>query len=234
MIAVLLALVLTTDRAPLADEWGYRPAENSKVEVNPPSLTWVHEKGATGYDVQWASTPDLNNATTIEKLRWPVYTHNKTFQPGQYWWRYRLHDSSGASAWSKARTFTVPPSAAPFPQPTMAELKERIPQSHPRLFVSDKDLPRLREWAKGGGANAWAKLQAKADQLLAQDPTPEPAVKATPYDPATNKFWWSNRLQSIKALNEAEVLAFVYLMTGDKRYGERARDFTVKLLVKTS
>ena len=43
-------LAQTPDRTPLADEWGYRPADGATVPLNPPSLTWVHEKEAAGYD----------------------------------------------------------------------------------------------------------------------------------------------------------------------------------------
>ncbi len=42
------------DRVPLVDEWGYRPAEGERVALNPPALSWVHEKEAAGYTVEWA------------------------------------------------------------------------------------------------------------------------------------------------------------------------------------
>lgn len=225
----LLALIVTPDRAPGPDEWGYRPADKSVVEVNPPALTWVHDKGATAYDVQWAGSDDFGQAATVEKLRWPVYTHHQTLAPGRYWWRYRVHSSDGVSPWSKTRAFTVPASAVAFPKPTLDMLRKRVPKEHPRLFVTAGDLPRLRAYANGEGKAGYARLVERADTLLKADPTPEPKVKATPYDPATNKYWWSNRLETIQALQEAEVLSFVYLLTGDQRYGQRARQFALKL-----
>ena len=35
--------------------------------------------------------------------------------------------------------------------------------------------------------------------------------------------WWPNRVQTERACQEAETLAFVYLMTGEKKYGAAAR-----------
>ena len=226
---VLLALIVTPDRVPAPDDWGYRPAEKSTVEVNPPALTWIHEKRATGYDVQWSRGEDFGKATTVERVKWPVYTHHQTLAPGQYWWRYRIHSADGVSGWSKARAFTVPASAVAFPKPTLEMLRSRVPKAHPRVFVTAEELPKLRAYAKGEGKAAYERLVRRADKLLTADPSPEPTVKAAPHDPATNKYWWSNRLDTIKALQEAEVLAFVYLLSGDKRYGDRARDFTLKL-----
>jgi hypothetical protein len=43
------------------------------------------------------------------------------------------------------------------------------------------------------------------------------------------KFWWPNREQTEKACNEAMTLAFVYLITQDKTYGEAARKWVLHL-----
>src|SRR5690606_14331966 len=103
---------------------------------NPPSLTWVLEPDAASYTVQWASTPDFRDATTIEGVPWPTYTHHAPLAPGDYAWRYRFRAEDGdESNWSVARRFTVPPDAVAFPLPTRAEQRERVPSGHPRLFL---------------------------------------------------------------------------------------------------
>ncbi|MBS1829435.1 MAG: DUF4962 domain-containing protein [Acidobacteria bacterium] len=225
----VLALAQQPDRAPLADEWGYRPAEGETVAVNPPSLSWVHEKDAVTYTVQWAANPEFKNATEAGAVPWSVYTHHKTLKPGTYHWRYRIHSAKATSPWSRARRFTIPASAAEFPQPTLAELKTRIGSQHPRLFVSAKELPRLRAYAAGEGKAAFMALLKRADGLTAAKPTPEPTVRGDSRNPATRDHWWSNRVQTLKALNEAEVLTFAWLMTQDKKYATPAREFTLKL-----
>src|SRR5690606_4492245 len=77
-----------TNRPPAPNEWGYRPDDGSVVALNPPSLTWVLEPDAASYTVQWASTPDFRDATTIEGVPWPTYTHHAPLAPGDYAWRY--------------------------------------------------------------------------------------------------------------------------------------------------
>ena len=85
------------DRAPLADEWGYRPAENGTAAVNPPALSWVLEKDAISYAVEWANDSNFKKPVSIGELPWTVYTHNAPFTPGKYFWHYRL---AGGSRWA--------------------------------------------------------------------------------------------------------------------------------------
>ncbi len=223
-------LAQTPDGDPLPDEWGYRPADGATVEVNPPALTWVHAKGAASYIVEWAANDRFEGAAAVRDLPWSVYTHNAALKPGEYWWRYRIVNAQGTqSAWSRARRFRVTAQATVFPQPSMAEVRRAIPKTHPRLFVRPEDLPRLREWAKAEGSRHYQRLVARADAIAAGEPTPEPAVRANARDPQTNQFWWPNREQAIRALQEAEVLSFAWLLTGDRKYAEPARRFTLKL-----
>ena len=218
-----VAAAQNPDRAPLADEWGYRPAENETVAVNPPSFSWVLEKNAANYALEWAADAEFKKPVMISDLPWTVYTHNTPLAAGKYYWHYRIGGKEGKqSAWSKTRSFTVPSNAVIFPQPTMDELRSRIPKQHPRLFVKADDLPRLRQAGT-------AKILVRADAILRAGPTPEPTIRASSYDPKTADHWWSNRVQTVKALQEAEVLAFVYLLTNEKKYGDAARSFTLKL-----
>jgi hypothetical protein len=217
-------------REPLADEWGYRPAEGAVTPVNPPVFSWVHEKTAGSYQVQWADNPGFARAVTVTDLPWTVYVHNAPLKAGSWHWRYRIAGPGGAlSEWSRARRFTVPREAAVFPQPGMEEIRARIPKSHPRLFVRAQDLAGWREWARGGGAAPWQRLIARAEELVNAEPTPEPATLGLVRDPATRQFWWPNRMQTLRALQEVEILSFAWLITGEQRYGATARRFLMKL-----
>lgn len=210
------------DREAKPEEWGYRPADNERVEVNPPALSWVPATGAKRYTVQMASNLSFRDAIVIGSIPWTVYTHNKPLKPGPWYWRYQ----ADGGEWSRARRFEILPTAVEFPQPTMEELRRRVPNRHPRMFARPEDRERLR--AALPSAEGKRLLQA-ADRLVTAEPTPEPKVKANSKDPETNQFWWSNRVQTVKALQEAEVLAFAWWLTGDDRYGQTARRFTLKL-----
>ncbi|MDW8310327.1 MAG: DUF4962 domain-containing protein, partial [Verrucomicrobiales bacterium] len=222
-----------SNRPAQANEIGYRPAEGTTVPLNPPSLTWLHEPEAHTYTVQWSAHRDFSDATTITGVPWNVYTHHTALRPGVYFWRYRFRTRDGAmSNWSVTRRFIVPPDATAFPMPTRAQQRERVPQAHPRLFVRPEDLPRLRELARGRLAAQFATLRAAADRYIAAGPTPEPEHLGSATDknrPDLIRYWWPNREQTERACLEAETIAFVYLLTGERQYGEAARRWILHL-----
>ncbi|MCW5553693.1 MAG: DUF4962 domain-containing protein [Verrucomicrobiae bacterium] len=231
--STLLAQPQINNRAARPDEIGYRPADGSTVRMNPPSLTWLHETAARTYTVQWSRRADFSDATTTTNLPFNVHTHSAPLTQGQYFWRYRFTDKDGKdSNWSVSRSFTVPADAIEFPMPTRAQQRDRVPQAHPRLFMRPEDLPRLRELASGRDAAAFARLLAEADRYIADGPTPEPEHLGSATDKENKeliKYWWPNRTQTEKACREAETIAFVYLLSGEKKYGEAARKWILHL-----
>lgn len=233
-VALAAAEPRIDNRAPKPDEWGYRPLSGLSVRLNPPSLTWLHEPDAQSYTVQWATQSDFQNAVTITNITWPTYTHSAALKPGSYFWRYRLATKTGATAnWSVSRQFNVPAEAVEFPMPDRAQQRERVPQNHPRLFLRPEDLPRLRELARGREAAAFGKLRAEADRYLKAGPTLEPEHLGSARDKENAelvKYWWPNREQTERACREAETIAFVYLVTGEKNYGEAARRWLMHLM----
>lgn len=219
------------------DEWGYRPADGATAALNPPSFTWIAPAGAATYAVQWSTDREFPasgaQTATVEGVAWPTYTHRAALPPGTYFWRYRMTTMAGAvSEWSVARRVEVPASAAQLPMPTIAEQRARVPKGHPRLFLRPEDLPRLRELARGREAETLAALKKQADAHLQAGPTPEPAHPGSARDKENAELvrhWWPNRMQTERACAEAETLAFVYLLTGDKHYGEAARRWVLHL-----
>jgi len=228
-----IAAEKVSNRPAKPDEWGYRPADGAEVRLNPPSLNWIHEPQAKTYTVQWSRRDDFGDAVSIKDVRWPTYTHHKTLAPGEYFWRYRFQTAKGEeSDWSHTRRFTVAADAVEFPLPSQAERSERIPKEHPRLFLRPEDLPRIRQAAKGKRAEAFRRLVAEADALIKAGPTPEPEHLGSARDKENVeliKYWWPNRAQTEKACKEAEVLAFVGLITGEPKYKEAARRWILHL-----
>jgi hypothetical protein len=221
------------NRAPKPDEIGYRPADGAAVRLNPPSWIWLHEPGARSYAIQWARTEEFAGAGTAAGFQWNTYTHHQPLAPGTWFWRYRFTDQQGeTSGWSQTRSTVVPAESVAFPMPTRAQQQERAPEGHPRLFLRPEDLPRLRELAHGREAERFRKLRQEADRIIKAGPTPEPEHRGSARnkeDTEAVKFWWPNRTQTEKACTEAETLAFVYLITQEKSYGEAARKWVLHL-----
>lgn len=221
------AIPTIPNRAAKPGEWGYHPADGETVALNPPTFTWLHEPDARQYAVQWAPSDDFNDAVTVASIPWNTYTHHAVWAPGTYHWRYRFDDEAGrASNWSRSRTLILPEDATAFPMPTVAEQRERVPAGRPRLFLRPEDLPRLRELAIGREAARFEALRREADRVMLAGPTPEPKHMGSARDKENAelvKYWWPNRVQTLKACEEAETLAFVYLITREPKYGEAAR-----------
>jgi hypothetical protein len=222
-----------SNRDPKPNEIGYRPAEGSNVRLNPPSFIWLHEPAAHRYSIQWSRAADFRDAALATNLWFNTYTHGAPLAPGTYYWRYRFITTNGAeSTWSQTRSVIVPDGATEFPMPNRVEQRARVPQQHPRLFMRPEDLPRLRAWAAGKGSEEFAKLRAEADRIIKAGPTPEPEHMGSARDKEDKeliKYWWPNREQTMKACQEAETIAFVYLLSHEAKYGEAARQWILHL-----
>ena len=214
-------------------EIGYRPADGAATVFNPPSLTWLHEKPALKYTVEWSTNAAFESSFSISNLPFNCYTHNQLLEPRRYFWRYRFQATNNiVSEWSVIRSFTIPTNAIAFPMPSVADCRTRLPKAHPRLFVQPEELPRLRELARGREKERFDNLRREADSLINKAPPAEPAKLGSSHDkhdPELIANWWPNRVRALEACTEAETLAFVYLITGDKKYGTAARTRVVEL-----
>ncbi|NCB29598.1 MAG: DUF4962 domain-containing protein, partial [Clostridia bacterium] len=212
-------------KEPIAEPgfWGYRPADGSAVLLNPPSFAWVHDKRVKTYTVQWSRTPQFTEATTISNIPWCVYTHSSVFAPGTWYWRVK-----GAEGWGNVRSVRVPEKAIDFPMPTVAEQRARVPAMHPRLFLRPEDLPKIRTRIRTEPAlqKIFAQMTRDADRTIARGPTPEPTAMGSARDKENVEAvqnWWPNRIQSDKAGQEAELIAFVWMISQNEKYREPAR-----------
>ena len=132
--------------------------------------------------------------------------------------------------WMPSRTFTV-------------NLRvERIPEiesgRHPRVFYSEEDLSELKALVSGGSDNpmgvslseVFSQLRDMADGFLTESHFSVYGGRMTIYLPPnqprrhTDNFpYWTGISRELQA--RLEVLAFMYLVTGDRAYAERAKAF---------
>jgi len=209
-------------------EWGYRPADRSVSQVNPPSFSWRPQAGMT-WEIQCASDAKFKKIEYhAGDLEFNVHCPPRSFVPGTYTWRYRGKDKNGVNTnWSTARKFTIASDATAMPLPAREELIARIPKSHPRLFMRPENLDRLRKSASGKMKAEYAALVKSSERILARPPAtaeppkyPEGTIRNS--DP-WRKIWWGNRTYTIRALNSAATLAFTRLLGGKEKYGIEAK-----------
>ena len=102
----------------------------------------------------------------------------------------------------------------------------RITSHHPRLYFNASELPALRERrANGPSAAIWCNLQGDADALLNHAPRSRWIAPVKP-DPRYENLY--DRFYAIMGdLAITEHLAFAYALSGDHRYGEAARAWTL-------
>ena len=211
-------------------EWGFRPLENEKSQVNPPGFVWRPQKDADEYIFQVSRNQDFSSIDYEQKgLKLFCHCPPKTFDNGVWYWRFAYVTKDGReSSWSKIRSFEILEDAKAFPMPEREELIDRIPKSHPRLFVRPENLPHLREIAQGELKPLYEALVEECEKILKDPPpTEEPPKYPEGMERLSEEWrviWWGNRVYTIKVLNSAATLAFTRLLDGNEEYGKLAKE----------
>ncbi len=230
MVMVLVSALELNEAPATADEWGYRPSAELPATMNPPAFVWRGQKEADFYGLQVASDTAFKALVySIDETTLSSHCPPTTFKPGTYFWRYRAGDNAGTlTPWSQIRSFTVTEGLTTFPKPSIDELRTRISKSHPKLMFRPDDIALLQEKSSGDLKKEWKALVDRADKLLA---SPPPSSEPPKYPQGTvvkskewKTIWWGNRRYSIALTDGAATLGFVYQITGDRKYGDAARD----------
>ncbi|MEA2707695.1 MAG: hypothetical protein QOF78_296 [Phycisphaerales bacterium] len=218
------------DETPAAQgEWGFRPANGSTSALNPPRFSWRPQRAAKAYVVEAARQREFSAvAYRAEAIEFNVHAPARTFDAGKWYWRFRFVDSAGGeSTWSAVREFEVPADATKFPFPPRAELLDRVPTSHPRLFVRPEEMATLRARAKTDLKPHYDRLIKAADAMLKRKtPTDEPPLYPDGIVRKSEQWrelWWGARDQTMRTLDPAAQLGFAYQLSGDRKYGEEAK-----------
>lgn len=210
-------------------EWGFRPEEGQLSPVNPPGFVWRPQSGAVSYELECSRDASFKEiAYRAQKIGYACHCPPRSFEVGQWYWRFRFVNKAGqASAWSKARAFSVSGESIVFPIPVREELLGRIPKQHPRLFVRPEQIAELRRLAGGELKAQFDALVAESERLLKNPPpTAEPPTYPAGVSTKSEEWrviWWGNREYVIKTLNGAATLGFTRLLTGKDEYGQAAK-----------
>jgi len=215
-------------------EWGFRPEDGASAATNPPSFSWRPQPKAKAYEIQCSQDSSFQKPTyEARHISYSCHCPDQTFPPGTWYWRFRFIDETEkVSEYSQTRSFHLFEETIEFPMPKKETILERLPKSHPRLFLRPEELPRLREQAQGDMKAQYEELVRQCEKLLANPPaTEEPPLYGKDVEQrseAWREIWWGNRVYTIKVLDGAATLAFTHLLGGNEEYAQRSRQLLME------
>ncbi len=222
----------------------YSPEEGSTVKVNPPPFTWLPVKkniefppdyvkysGAEfqgklwkpikedyNYTLQISKDKNFNSGIIdIKGIHISTHALNEPLEAGEWFWRYGVEN--GKTVFSKTRKFVVPDDARiwPFPK-NMKQVIHSIPKGHPRLYIPVKELDSYKSRAANGDLEqTLTKIKNSIEKNMGEELPPEPEFSVN------MDSWWEIYNTVIPPCDRMETFGLVYLLTGDKKYGEEAR-----------
>jgi len=226
-----------SNRSPQTGEVDYFPQDGETLSVNPPGFVWLPEENAASYILQCSSHRDFSKVE-YEKKDIPLNVHcpSAPLDTGTWYWRYAFVTQDGkTAAWSRVRAFTVPGNVPSLPQPTIVDLLSRLPTQHPKLFIRPENVRNLRQTLEKNYRQLWTDFLAHADRLMEtpvirDEPPPYPSGELNTNRKEDIDVWRSNRVVVVKAVEHAANLAFAYLLTDEKKYGLRAREWMLAVV----
>ena len=217
------ATTLQPDVPPAREGLGYHPDNGTTVATTPPWFSWVPAQGEVTYDVEIQEEGVTSSTRSWHGIKYALFTPELVLPPGKYRWHYRVRESlSSTGPWSRWRSFVVPPEASPFPRPSIDTVLQSLPTTHPRMLITSQDLQWVRALRKTH--REWYDALTREASMLLNEPLmhePKPWTGGK-WNAAE---WLTYYRQIVRAAHCTETLAFAYLVTGDRRYAERAREW---------
>ena len=219
------------DRKPVSQvEFPPTPADGSVVNVDPPSFALLPPRGWDAdqcrFTLEYARTPDFKDAERVTGLDRCMYIPKKLLGPGKWFWRYGVETPRDGVVWSQTRQFTVAKDALDDLWPDLDSAIARIPKKHPRLYVTPDMVPEIRRRALSGPLKTvvddlkrWVDAKVVGKPLVPEPPYLPSNVSAAERRKAYTKIFLATRPDHDKM----QSCALLYLLTGDKKYGEEVR-----------
>lgn len=208
------------------------PFPESRLQLNPPSFRWLAVAGAQRYRLEWSRHADFRDAVS-ETSPQPFFRPLAPLEPGTWHWRTRV-ESPGPGAWTPAETFTLAADLPRWPLRPWAEYVAAIPRDHPRIYVTQADLPGLRARAARLGArlDPW---KQRTRELLEKPyvladyeaKVPPGAEREAPGHPARKLLIWASKEAAYDLARPIADAAWIWLATGDPYFLAAARARTL-------
>jgi hypothetical protein len=195
------------------------PRDGAALTINPPHFSWKPDV-AGPYRLQVRKNNDFHDPIIDISQDDPLYLPEKAFAPGTYHWRW-----GDRSDWAESSSFQIAESALSVEIPSAAEWLSRVPNTHPRIYLTADTVPDFRAELKQQGSGQSDKLLSDAEELLSESQEIREPEFLPDRDRNYAAFWsvwyptmWGTR-QFVKG---AETLALAYQVTGDQRFGRAA------------
>ena len=210
-----------------------RPFEGEVLDISPPGFCWwrVHNEKdgkAKPEDARYRLVIIGGSGERCYKsplLDDPVHVPDRVLPEGKYSWFVEAVGPTGKvlDKWP-VRSFTIAPNATAQPWIPAAELLARVPKEHPRLIFLKADLPVIRKTLKTTRKEAFASLKKVADENLSLTPPGEPTYDQLE-NPVDRTIGYYRAFQKLRRHHQDGMrpLALMYLLTGEKKYGEAAK-----------
>jgi hypothetical protein len=192
------------------------PFAQSRLQINPPTFRWPAVDSARAYEIELSRTASFDTPRR-ERVSDLFFRPLAPLDPGVWFWRYRVA-SSAVGKWSPVEFFAIEEALPRWPLPEWKRMLERIPASHPRLFVASRDLPAIRAAARRLDLQGWIRnaLDRAAKPFdLAQYEAQVPAPGTGGFTPqqVKKKLIWASKAAGMAAGEPIADLAWLWLAT---------------------
>ncbi|GAB4195353.1 MAG: alginate lyase [Phycisphaeraceae bacterium] len=213
-----------------------RPRDGQVLDISPPGFCWwrAGERDEVFYRLK---IHDLQGKAVYESavLRDPVEVPDKVLPAGTYTWTVdALNEQGDILATRPAQFFTITDNALALPWIEPAKLLAKVDHEHPRLLFPKAELESVRASLSTTRREAFEMLIERADEALDLPLMPKPDFDK--YDieteyPARRTAYRAAYHQFTETYHGGMTpLALAYLLTGDRKYGERAKAHLLNLL----
>ena len=221
---------------PVEDGNVNKPQNDAVLGVSPPGFAWWRAGGFDRvyyklfvYDAsgkEFFVSPETDN---------PVYVPDKVFPAGKYSWVVKAYDKKTNQELAEREkwNFTIEANAYALPMPDPATMLSRVSAEHPKLIFTKADLPALKKRLETDMSNNWAIMQKKAEGGLNA-----PLVKDPTFHHLTDRKDFAQKRTDYRVdfhafgslyLDIVQPMAFVYMVTGEAKYGEAAKKHLLRL-----
>lgn len=214
-----------------------QPKDKLICNQNPPGFTWGNVPDVEAWELEIARDKEFTDIVYHnDKIIHNAFTPQITLDTGiSLYWRVRYYQpGQEVSLWSKVREFKISGDATPFDVPDIEVLLDRIPQTHPRILATPDTLDELRdlknksEWSK----RMYDIIIGYADSYVKSGEIKQEPVRIMEFE--SHEAMMADRLQGQTLSNQNVIraywCAFAYLLTGERKYGEFARDLMLEYL----